>query len=64
MAQCACKALPWRVSALTLCAASVLSSTTAQAALGTAVEYYHPVLRHYFMTAYPRRPPCSTAARW
>jgi uncharacterized protein (DUF1800 family) len=51
MSQWRSRGLPWRVSALALCAAAALSSTASQAALGTAVEFYHPVLRHYFLTA-------------
>ena len=40
-----------RVAALALCAAALLPSGTALGGLGTAVEFYHPVLRHYFLTA-------------
>ena len=36
-----------------LAALTAVVAPSAHAALGTAVEYYHPVLRHYFMTAYP-----------
>ena len=43
--------LPCRGIARTLCAAAILSSTATHAALSTAVEYYHPVLKHYFLTA-------------
>ena len=42
-----------RTAALVLTLVALATSTSAQAALGTAVEYYHPVLKHYFMTAYP-----------
>ena len=42
-----------RRRALTGLAFAFLASSTAHAALGTAVEYYNPALRHYFVTAYP-----------
>ena len=31
----------------------ILVAGTAHAGLGTAIEYYNPALRHYFITAYP-----------
>jgi uncharacterized protein (DUF1800 family) len=33
--------------------AALVFSGTAQAGLGTAVEFYNPALRHYFITAHP-----------
>ena len=51
---------PSRTSARALALAAPLLAAlltvvapAAHAALGTAVEFYEPVLRHYFMTAYP-----------
>ncbi len=33
--------------------AGLLGATSSSAGLGTAVEFYNPALRHYFVTAYP-----------
>ena len=39
--------------AVVLAAACALAAGTAHAGLGTAIEFYNPALRHYFITAYP-----------
>jgi hypothetical protein len=41
----------WIAIAAGLC--GVLAAGSARAGLGTAIEYYNPALRHYFITAYP-----------
>ncbi|HVN41825.1 MAG TPA: DUF1800 family protein, partial [Steroidobacteraceae bacterium] len=40
-------------TARTLALACFLTAAPAHAGLGTAVEFYNPALRHYFITAYP-----------
>ncbi|HEY8242605.1 MAG TPA: DUF1800 family protein [Casimicrobiaceae bacterium] len=42
-----------RPAALALATLVTLAPLAAFAATGTAIEFYEPVLRHYFMTAYP-----------
>jgi uncharacterized protein (DUF1800 family) len=42
-----------RLVAVALASLVTLASPSALAAIGIAVEFYEPVLRHYFMTAYP-----------
>ena len=49
-AQCA-RHFRWIAIAAGLC--GILASGSARAGLGTAIEYYNPALRHYFITAYP-----------
>ena len=39
--------------AIVACLCGIFTTVNAQAGLGTAIEYYNPALRHYFITAYP-----------
>ncbi len=48
---CYARGFVWVALVTGLC--SVLAAGSARAGLGTAIEYYNPALRHYFITAYP-----------